>query len=220
MPATPGEALVLLCLQERAVVKQAELAEQTHLSTKTVQRLLHRVGCLHSLNHNGAFVTLASTPRFDDCGLWTHNGVCFSRHGDLSPTLLFLIDRSPNGLTRQELQAKVLTQIHNHLSLLLRGQSIASFHLGRHAVYISADSQRSQQQQRARQPSPPPVAVPPALPPGLDCLLVVRLLVRLLQVPDASFASLAKSLQAQHLAVTADQARQVFTFYGIKKMTP
>src|SRR5271166_3022904 len=69
MPPTSDERLVLLRLQEHGVVKQAELAEQLHLSPKALQRLLPKVGYYRSLNHNSAFVALAATPRFDDCGL-------------------------------------------------------------------------------------------------------------------------------------------------------
>jgi hypothetical protein len=219
MPATSDERLVLLRLQEHGVVKQAELAEQLHRSPKTLQRLLPKVGYYRSLNHNSAFVTLIATPRFDDCGLWASQGVCFSRHGSLPVTLRWLIDQSPDGQTRQELQDKVLTTVHNHLSLLLRQQAIASFTLARQTVYTSADPQRQHQQEMARRPLPPGRADPTALPPGLDCLVVVRVLLRLLQTPQASSASLAKSLQARQLIVTADQIRQVIAFYAIKKTT-
>jgi hypothetical protein len=219
MLSTPGERLVLLRLQEDGVVNQAALAEQLHLSPKTLQRLLRKIGCYRSLNYNSAFVTLTATPRFDDCGLWTSRGACFSRHGSLSVTLRWLIDRSPDGQTRQELQDKVQTTVHNHLSLLLRQEAIASFSLARYTVYTAADPERRRQQEMARRPGRAGRANPTSLPTGLDCPVVVRVLVRLLQTPRASTASLAKSLQARHLPITADQVRQVIDFYGIKKTT-
>jgi hypothetical protein len=218
MRLTPGESRLLLRLQELGVAKYVELAEQLHLSAKTLQRLLRKVGCYHSLNHNAAFVTLIATPHFDDSGLWVSGTACFSRHGDLSLTLHHLIDHSPNGHTRQELQGKVHTHVHHHLALLLRQQAIASFGLGRTAVYTSADLERGLRQQKARRP-PPVLAAPPLLPPGLDCFLVLRVLVRALQTPQASSVSLAKSLQARQMPVTADQVCHIFAFYGVKKTT-
>jgi hypothetical protein len=217
MPTTSDQHRVLLALQQYDVVKQAELAGQLHLSAKTLQRLLHPLGPYRSLNHNAAFITLASTPRFDDHGLWISQGVCFSRHGNLSVTLRFLIDHSPNGQTRQELQDQVHTSVRNHLSFLLRQQAIACFSLAGHTVYTSVDPQRQQQQQRTRRPVPPGLVDPTLLPPDLDCLVVLRLLLRLLQQSDASHASLAKWLQARQLRITAAQVRQIIDFYGLKK---
>jgi len=208
---------LLLALRGRGVVKQAELAEQLNLSAKALQRLLRPLGCYRSVNHNSAFLTLAGTPRFDAWGLWACQGVCFSRHGNLSLTLRRVIDQSPDGQTRQQLEDKVHTRVHNHLSLLLRRQAIACFSLARHTVYTSIDPQRRRQQERARRPAPPGLAEPTLLPEGIDGVVVVRVLLRLLQWPDASTASLAKSLQAQHLAVTAGQVRQIIDFYGLKK---
>ena len=202
MELLTDERRLLLLLQDKRVVKQADLAEQLHLSAKTLQRLLSKVNCYRSLNCNATFVALATTPRFDTCGLWTSQGVCFSRHGTLSPTLRFLIDQSPNGRSRMELQDLVQTSVHNHLSLLLRQKAIATFLLDRHTIYTSADPQRCHQQERARRPIPPGLTDPTLLPPGLDSITVVRLLVQLLHKPDASSASLAKFLQARHLGIT------------------
>jgi hypothetical protein len=220
MPPASAEARLLLLLHQRRVVKQADLAEHLHVSAKGVQRLLCQVGCYHSLNHNAAFVTLTATARFDDSGLWTCDGVCFSRHGDLALTLLFLIEQSPDGQTRRELEGKVHTHVHNQLSALVRRRAIASFVLDRHAVYTSAQPPRRQRQEEARRPPPPPVPAPlPLLPPGMDCLAVLRVLRRLLQAPQASAAALAKSLQTHQLSVTAEQVRHLMAFYGIKKTT-
>jgi hypothetical protein len=204
-------------LEESGVARQADLADLLHLSPKSLQRRLRHVAHLRSLNHNAAFLTLASTPRFDQFGLWAPDGVCFSRHGGLTDTLRSLIDLSPDGQTRQQLQALVLTTVHNHLSRLLRQQAISSFVLDRLTVYASADRQRCRQQEAARRPPPPAPADATRLPPGLDALAVLRVLLRRLQAPDASAASVAKSLQAQRLAVTAGQVRLVSSFYGLEK---
>lgn len=219
MPPSSDHQRVLRALQERGVVRQTELADHLQLSAKTLQRLLHRIAYHRSLNHNSAFLTLAGTPRFDDDGLWTSAGVCFSRHGNLSLTLRSLIEHSPDGQTRQQLEGKLLTHVHNHLSRLLRQRAIGSFRLDRRTVYTSADPQRQHQQQTARRPPSPLPAIPSELPPGLDTVVVVRVLLRLLQTPTASDASLARALQAQHLDVTAEQVRRILTFYRVKKTT-
>ena len=44
-------------------------------------RKLKPLGYLASYTHRGRFYTLTEIARFDDHGLWSHEGVWFSRHG-------------------------------------------------------------------------------------------------------------------------------------------
>jgi hypothetical protein len=53
----------------------------------------------------------------------------------------------------------------------------------------------------------------------MDAVTVIHVLVRLLQTPEASVASVARTLQARQLAVRADQIREILDFYGLKKTT-
>ena len=57
------------------------------------------------------------------------------------------------------------------------------------------------------------------LPPGLDALTVIGVLVRLLEAPEASGASVARTLQVRGRTVRAEQVRQIIAFYGLKKST-
>jgi hypothetical protein len=45
----------------------------------------------------------------------------------------------------------------------------------------------------------------------------IAVLVRLIETPEASPASIAKSLQHRGVRVNAEQVRKVLTFYGIEK---
>jgi hypothetical protein len=222
---TLHESQVVELLRKRKVAPYAELARQLEVSSKTVQRALRKVGTFASLNRNSAYVTLKSSPRFDHQGLWVYEELRFSRHGDLFRTIRALIDQSVSGCTLEELQRWLGTRVHNHVSLLLRRGEIQRFLLGHQAVYASADPAKHQQQQTARQPPPaaflgPAAQKAPPLPPGMDALDLIRLLIQMLQKPTASPASLAKSLQAQGLAIHADRVREVMAFYGLKKTTP
>src|SRR5580692_2078560 len=53
----------------------------------TVFRKLKQLHYLASYTHRGRFYTLAEIARFDDRGLWSHEGVWFSRYGTLLATL-------------------------------------------------------------------------------------------------------------------------------------
>ena len=223
MELTASEDQVVQCLRRDQVVQGAQLAAQLQLSLKTVQRALAKVGYYTSLNHNSTFVTLQDIPQFDEFGLWNHQQICFSRLGNLPQTLLQLVEQASQGCTVQQLEEWVGTRVHNHLSQLLRQGRLGHFRLGRQAVYTSADARRQQQQQQARQRAPASAGDPqhgPTVPPGLEALTVIRVLVRRLQAPEASRASLAKSLQAQGVTVRAPQIRALLDFYQLKKTTP
>ena len=225
MDLTSRESLVIELLRQRQVAAYAELAQQLGVSGKTVQRALHKAEAYASLNANSAYVTLKGTPRFDDRGLWGYQELRFSRHGDLLVTIRALIEQSRHGCTLVELQQWLGTRVHNHLSLLLRRGQIQRFSLGRHAVYTSANPAQQQRQQAARQPPAtsgaggPAAHETPPLPAGLQPMDLIRLLLQMLRQPAASPASLAKSLQAQGLAIHAAQIRAVMAFDGLKKTT-
>ena len=103
--------------------------------------------------------------------------------------------------------------MHNHLSRLLRRGEIQRSSLGRHALYTSANPAQQQRQQAAQQPSPttggdrPAAQEAPPLPAGVQPLELIRLLLQMLHKPAASPASLAKSLQAQGLAIRPAEVR-------------
>jgi DNA-binding transcriptional regulator YhcF (GntR family) len=225
MSLTSRESQVVQLLRQRQVAAYAELAQELKVSGKTVQRALHKAGVYASLNANSAYVTLKNNPRFDRRGLWRYQQLCFSRHGGLLDTTLALIEQSRQGCTLKELQQWLRTRVHNHLSLLLRRGKIRRFSLGHHAVYTSADPAQQQRQQAARQPSatvaPGGLTVheAPPLPPGMKAMDLIRFLLQMLHKPEASPAALAKSLQAQGLAIHAAQVRDVMNFYGLKKTT-
>src|SRR5215831_19876278 len=63
----------------------------------TVFRKLKQLDYLSSYTHRGRFYTLREIARFDEDGLWSHEGVWFSRHGTLVATLDAWVTRSPQG---------------------------------------------------------------------------------------------------------------------------
>ena len=63
----------------------------------TVFRKLKQLDYLASYTHRGRFYTLPEIARFDDRGLWSHEGVWFSRHGTLRATVEIFVNQSPQG---------------------------------------------------------------------------------------------------------------------------
>lgn len=220
MELTGTEAQVVRRLRRERVAQWSMLAGQLGCSTKTVQRALAKVGYFCSINYNATFVTARETPRFDPHGLWTYQSVCFSEHGNLPQTLCQLVTQAPAGVTVEELEQLVGTRVHNHVSRLIREGQLGRFFQGRKVVYLAADPRQRAAQQQVRCPLPLPPVPGPDVPAGLDAVTVIHVLRRLLETPQASVASLARALQARHVAIRADQIRQILHFYGLKKTTP
>jgi DNA-binding transcriptional regulator YhcF (GntR family) len=226
MDLTLHELQVITRLRSVRVAELSALAAQFDLSTKTVQRALVKAGYFTSINRNGSFVTLKDVPQFDPLGLWSVDQVHFSKHGNLGETLEKLIEQAPGGSTLQELEQWVGTRAHNHLSHLVRAGKLRRFRLGKRVVYLSAGARQARHQEDRRRTmeqaaqavaqTSEPSAV---LPAGLEAVTVIHVLVKLLQTPKASPASVARSLQARHVSIRADQVRDMVDFYGLKKTT-
>lgn len=135
----------------RTVLSKSELLEEYGCSPMTLWRLLRQIGYLTSYNHNAKYYTLATIPRFDDHGLWAYRDICFSKWGKLPETIVSVIERSPEGMTAQELAD--LLRIRNAKPLLTGltvKQRLGRESLGRSFVYLAAEEGRRVQQLRRR----------------------------------------------------------------------
>ena len=125
----------------------------------------------------------------------------------------------------EELRQWLGTRVHNHLSLLLRRGEMRRFSwAGRPFIPRLTPPARNSKRPRGNRRRPKlqdrRPRTGPVCPPGMEAMDLIRLLLVMLQKPAASPASLAKSLQAQGLAIPADRVRQVMAFYGLKKRHP
>src|SRR3990167_9827162 len=138
MNLTANESQVVARLSRVRVARFSQLATQLELSTRTVHRALVKAGYLTSINQNASFVTLKRVPQFDHFGLWSFEQIHFSKYGNLRETLAKLIEQAPSGCTLRELEERVGTRAHSHLSQLIREGKVRRFQLGRIAIYVSA----------------------------------------------------------------------------------
>lgn len=223
MQLSGKETTVVGYLQRYRVATMNELVQSLNLSRMTVVRALKKYGYHTSFNHNAGFYTLQDTPRFDRHGLWFSECIGFSRHGNLKRTLLALIEGSDAGCTVAELEQMLATQVGVVLSRLRAQQQLGQFYLGRQAVYLAHGSQKQLQQtaarrrQREQQAPTLPATSRQGVPAGLNALNVIPLLIQMIHSPQASDASLARTLQNAEVPVTAEQVRQVRQFYGLGK---
>ena len=225
-PSDRGDRVVGF-LQQHPVASFEALEKQLKVSRRTVRRALARHGYYSSCNGNGTYVTLRETPQFTPEGLWVYRKSCFSSHGTLLQTIVALVAASPAGKTLAQLEEQLCTRVHNQVSWLLQDEKLTRIYSGRHVVYLSCDAEPAAAQQRQRhEQSRPQDAVAARVatsftrcPEGMRAETVIRLLVQMIATPNASAASLAKKLQAQGVAIQAEQVRRVIEFYALEKKT-
>jgi len=185
------------------------LSRQMNYSIPSVRRFLAKAGYYSSFTHNGRWYTLASIPNFGREGLWFHKEIGFSNAGSLTRTLVRLIERSPGGMTADQLGEKLRCRCHAVLVELYRKGRVQRQKHGRSYVYLSADPDTaSQQRQTIRKPKAP----------LLPAEMAVLVLVEFIHSPEAGFQQLANAVSRRTGAVIkAEQVQTLFERHGVKK---
>lgn len=116
----------------------------------TVFRKLQFLDYLSSYTHRGRFYTLRAIARFDDDGLWSHEGVWFSRHGTLVNTLVAWITQAAQGWFADELADRLHVEVHDPLHDLMRQGRVRRTAVEHRFLYMAAEARRARAQLRAR----------------------------------------------------------------------
>jgi hypothetical protein len=179
----------------------------------TAWRLLRQVGYCRSYNHNARYFTLAAIPEFDDHGLWAYQDIRFSKWGTLPETMIAIIERSPGGMTAQELEE--FLRIRNVKPLLTR--LILTGRLWREAlddvfVYLTPEQSRHDQQLRHRRTE---ITVPPRRAPLPEPQQIIALLVEMIRKPQWTPQQWARQLARHNVPVGMQQIRAVVEHYRL-----
>lgn len=198
---------------QKACWKIDELCYALGYAAISVRRFLKQLGYFSSFTHNNTWYTLSSVPRFDQDGLWFWDDVGFSKHGTMKQTILFFIDRSPQGLSAKDLGKTLSVPCHAVLNHLYKSGKIDRTKSGNAFVYLSTD-ERKRKRQRAhlhyridRE----------SKPPGLSAQAAVYVLAEFIKNPHASFAEISRAMAAKHVMVTPEAIARLFEEHDLKK---
>ena len=105
MARIPQEEIdrVQTVLKQEKVFTLNRLLSLLDFSARTGQTKLKQWGAHNSYNQNGRYYALPGVPEFDVHGLWRHEGIFFSRYGNLKKTVIHLIRSSEAGLSGSQI---------------------------------------------------------------------------------------------------------------------
>lgn len=112
----------------------------------TVFRKLKTLGYHTSYSHSGRYYALAEVARFDRRGLWSCQGVRFSRFGTLLKTARQFIEQASHGYTASALGEELALEVKAALLKLVLRQQIGREKVAGRYVYLSSAPQRRQEQ--------------------------------------------------------------------------
>lgn len=105
----------------------------------TIFRKLKQLDYLTSYSHRARYYTLRPIARFDADGLWSHQGVWFSRHGTLLATAAAWVQHSRQGYFAQELAECLHVEVQDALHHLIQQHRIARQLVSGLYLYSSSD---------------------------------------------------------------------------------
>jgi len=179
----------------------------------SVRRFLKQIGYYRSFSHNGKWYTLHSIPVFSREGFWFYQDIGFSKHGNLTQTIVYLINKSQQGLTAKELGDKLNFSCHAVLTGMYKENLIDRAKFGAGFSYLSIDDRIcSRQKHRAQiQVIKKPLEI-------LSAEAAVFVLVEFIKDPHVSLQEIATKVRKnRNITVLPEDILRFFEQHGIKK---
>ena len=208
---TQTKQLLISLFAEQPCWMIEPLAAQLRYSIPSVRRFLVQTGYYSSFTHNGGWYTLRSIPRFANDGLWFYDDIGFSKIGSLTNTLIYLVQRSPSGMTAEQLGEKLRCRCHSVLVQLCRQGRLQRQKMGRSHLYLAIDPETADMQRQSLQISPAAY---------LPAEIAVLILAEFIRNPQSGFTELSKTIARRtHIRIDVAMIQMLFEQHGLKKMT-
>ena len=209
------ERFALKRFKDNKLMTADELADLMYCSVPTVRNRLRKWRTFTSYNKNGKYYVLPSIPKFDDRGLWKYRSVFFSRHGNLTRTVQWLVCNSPSGMYASDLAEALGLSARSFVSHLRKISQLCREAYGQKSVYFCAEEPIYQKQKSRREEAIVPAAV--ALPAEADAILI---LVDRIKHPDSSAEQTAARLRKAGKRISVRTIRNLLAHHSVEKKTP
>lgn len=179
------------------------------VSEATARRVLRGIPYRSSYNHNGRYYTLIEERKFDRWGLWSHEGVRFSRDGSLTATVERLVRESEAGWTRRELQELLGVSVQTVLTTLRERGKVDRARVGPAYVYVSVGSAREQLEHRQQMTELKQRRSEASLE------VVVAVLLVLIRHPKSTAGEIVRRLKGHSPPIHLEEVQEVFERYDL-----
>jgi predicted transcriptional regulator len=201
---------LLTAFRTRTVLKWDEIREALGgVSEATARRVLRKISYRSSYNHNGCYYTLFEEGVFDRWGLWSHEGIRFSRDGTLTATTERLLRESEAGWTRRELQELLGVSVQTVLTTLRERGKVDRVRVGPVYVYVSAGSVREQLHRRQEM-----VTIKQSRC-EVPLEIVVAVLLVLIRHPKSTATDVVRRLKGHSPPIHKEDVEDVFERYDL-----
>ena len=205
---------VLRLFRNKKVMTLAQLALQLQRCQRTAQRQLKQCQAINSYNKNGRYYVLPDVPSFDANGLWHWRGIFFSKHGNLTQTLVALVRNSKAGLNAAEMEELLGLSPRSFLSSFREHPDLRREKHQGCFVYFSSDQTIYEQQKNQRLT----MIRSAKLPSDIEAIAI---LVETIKHPRMSIEELCIQLKKKRCRMTPESIRNFFAYHGLTvKKTP
>jgi len=206
----------------RALVTARDLMDEFRIGRAAAFEYFKKEKTLTSVNFKGQYHIKNTGLKFNRYGLVTVDKKVFSRHGNLTETVVQLVNQSPAGMPVAELNRLTGTQTHMQCTKLhgegrvFRKKFSGQFH------YFAIDKAVRAGQLNRRNPPKEPLDLNTLVEAESDESLsdVVKVMVTHVNNPEYSPKSIALSLTRRGSDIKTEDVKGIFERYGIAKKKP
>jgi len=208
------DARAIKVFKKKKVLMIEELSGILDSSLVTARRRLKQWEACTSYNQNGRYYVLPDIAKFDTHGLWKHQGILFSQHGNLKQTVIALVKNSPAGLTGSQIGNLVSLAPRSFLSHFRTESQLRREMIEGRFVYFASDKATCFRQKTnlQEQTNPSDMRTP------TDAEAVV-ILVERIKHSGLSIEDLAKKLRKVGYRFSAEAIRHFLDSHGLLKKT-
>jgi hypothetical protein len=183
-------------------------------SRATAFRYLGLVPYRRSYSHNGRYYMRHDASRYDRFGLFSHQGIHFSRDGNLTATLLRLVYEAEAGWTHRELRELLRVRVQVSLQQAVDKGTLVRERLEKLFVYLHSDASVRTAQLRRRGE----LYEAQTLESAITDALVIDVLLTLVHHPGSRAADVVRRLRGRSPPITRAHVQTVFDRYHLDRL--
>ncbi len=206
-----NQDIVLVEFRKKVVMTLVDFMKIDNWSPATVRRYLKKWKALTSFNHNGRYYVLGDIPRFDEVGLWNYKGVRFSMFGNLTETIVGLVENSESGMLASELSVLLGNEAHPFLARLSAKGYLARMKQRGGHIYFSSTPRIRENQEKSL------LDKKRLLSAQLPSDKAVAVLIEKIKNPELEADELAALLRSQGIALQGEDVYGFLSLHGLAK---